>query len=52
MLRAVLRHDETDGVWYAELENEPRVHTFGATAPEALQQLADAAALWYEDEES
>jgi predicted RNase H-like HicB family nuclease len=37
-----------DGTWLIELADEPRVHTFGRTIAAARENLADAAALWYE----
>lgn len=43
---------ETDGRWTVELEEEPRVHTWGKTIDQALARMREAAALWFETDES
>lgn len=42
---------EKDGRWTVELEEEPRVHTWGKTAVQALSRMREAAALWFETDE-
>jgi len=42
---------EKDGRWSVELEEEPRVHTWGKTVGQALQRLREAAALWFQTDE-
>ncbi len=42
---------EEDGRWTVELEEEPRVHTWGKTVDQALARLLEAAALWFQTEE-
>lgn len=42
---------ETDGRWTVELEEEPRVHTWGKTVEQALSRMREAAALWFETDE-
>ncbi|MGH9306200.1 MAG: type II toxin-antitoxin system HicB family antitoxin [Acidimicrobiales bacterium] len=42
---------EEDGRWTVELEEEPRVHTWGKTVEQALARMRDAAALWFETDE-
>jgi predicted RNase H-like HicB family nuclease len=37
---------DQSGVWLAEIEEIPQVHTFGKTLGKARQYLADALALW------
>lgn len=44
---AVLRRD-TNGAWLAQLAEEPRVHTYGATLAKARQHVREATALWFE----
>ena len=43
---------EHDGRWSVELEEEPRVHTWGKTIDQALIRMREAAALWFEAEET
>ncbi len=43
---------EKDGRWSVELEEEPRVHTWGKTIDQALTRMREAAALWFETDES
>jgi hypothetical protein len=38
---------EKDGRWTVELEEEPRVHTWGKTVDQALRRVREAAALWF-----
>jgi predicted RNase H-like HicB family nuclease len=42
---------EKDGRWTVELEEEPRVHTWGRTVDQALSRLREAAALWFQIDE-
>ena len=42
---------EEDGRWTIELEEEPRVHTWGKTVDEALTRMREAAALWFDTDE-
>jgi predicted RNase H-like HicB family nuclease len=42
---------EPDGRWTVELEEEPRVHTWGKTVDQALARVREAAALWFQTEE-
>lgn len=42
---------EKDGRWSVELDEEPRVHTWGNTASQALTRVREAAALWFESDE-
>ncbi len=42
---------EKDGRWTVELEEEPRVHTWGKTVEQALARMREAAALWFQIEE-
>ena len=42
---------EKDGRWSVELDEEPRVHTWGKTVEQALARMREAAALWFETEE-
>lgn len=41
----------TDGRWSVELDEEPRVHTWGRTVEQALARLREAAALWFQTDE-
>jgi predicted RNase H-like HicB family nuclease len=43
---------EKDGRWSVELEEEPRVHTWGKTIDQALGRTREAAALWFETDEA
>lgn len=43
---------ERDGRWTVELEEEPRVHTWGKTIDQALARMREAAALWFETDEA
>jgi predicted RNase H-like HicB family nuclease len=43
---------ETDGRWSVELEEEPRVHTWGKTVGQALERMREAAALWFRTDEA
>jgi predicted RNase H-like HicB family nuclease len=43
---------EHDGRWSVELEEEPRVHTWGKTIDQALTRMREAAALWYQADEA
>ena len=43
---------EHDGRWSVELEEEPRVHTWGKTIDQALNRVREAAALWYQTDEA
>ncbi len=38
---------EKDGRWTVELEEEPRVHTWGKTVEQALARMREASALWF-----
>lgn len=40
-----------DGRWTVELEEEPRVHTWGKTVNQALTRMHEAAALWFNTDE-
>jgi predicted RNase H-like HicB family nuclease len=42
---------ESDGRWTSELEEEPRVHTWGETIEQAISRTREAAALWYQSAE-
>jgi predicted RNase H-like HicB family nuclease len=42
---------EKDDRWTVELEEEPRVHTWGKTVDQALARMRDAAALWFQTDE-
>lgn len=42
---------ERDGRWTVELEEEPRVHTWGKTVEQALARVREAAALWFQIDE-
>jgi len=42
---------EKDGRWTVELDEEPRVHTWGKTVDQALARMREAAALWFQTEE-
>ena len=42
---------EKDDRWSVELEEEPRVHTWGKTVEQALARMREAAALWFETAE-
>ncbi|HLI43567.1 MAG TPA: type II toxin-antitoxin system HicB family antitoxin [Acidimicrobiales bacterium] len=39
---------ERDGRWTVELEEEPRVHTWGKTVEQALARMREATALWFQ----
>jgi predicted RNase H-like HicB family nuclease len=43
---------EKDGRWSVELEEEPRVHTWGKTIGQALTRMREAAALWFQIDEA
>jgi predicted RNase H-like HicB family nuclease len=43
---------EKDGRWTVELEEEPRVHTWGKTIDQALARIREAAALWFQTDEN
>lgn len=43
---------EKDGRWSVELEEEPRVHTWGKTVDQALARMREAAALWFQTDEA
>ena len=43
---------EKDGRWTVELEEEPRVHTWGKTVDQALARMREAAALWFQADEN
>jgi len=43
---------EKDGRWSVELEEEPRVHTWGKTIGQALTRMREAAALWFQTDEA
>ncbi|MGH9157227.1 MAG: type II toxin-antitoxin system HicB family antitoxin [Acidimicrobiales bacterium] len=43
---------EKDGRWSVELEEEPRVHTWGKTIDQALTRMLEAAAMWFETDEA
>ena len=42
---------EKDGRWSVELDEEPRVHTWGKTVEQALARMREAAALWFRTDE-
>jgi predicted RNase H-like HicB family nuclease len=42
---------EKDGRWTVELDEEPRVHTWGKTVDQALRRVREAAALWFQTDE-
>jgi predicted RNase H-like HicB family nuclease len=42
---------EKDRRWTVELEEEPRVHTWGKTVDQALTRMREATALWFQIEE-
>ena len=43
---------ENDGRWTVELAEEPRVHTWGKTVDQALTRMREAAALWFQTDET
>ena len=43
---------EGDGRWTVELEEEPRVHTWGKTVDQALTRMKEAAAMWFDTDEA
>jgi predicted RNase H-like HicB family nuclease/DNA-binding CsgD family transcriptional regulator len=43
---------EEDGRWSVELEEEPRVHTWGRTVDQALARVREATALWFQADEA
>ena len=43
---------EEDGRWSVELEEEPRVHTWGRTVDQALARVREATALWFQVDEA
>ncbi len=43
---------EHDGRWSVELDEEPRVHTWGKTIDQALNRMREAAALWFQTDET
>jgi len=45
---AQLRYEPAEEIWYANVAEEPRVHTFGRSVRAALDHLRDATALWFE----
>ena len=45
---AQLRYEPSEEIWYANLSEESRVHTFGRSMRSALDHLRDAASLWFE----
>ena len=47
---ARLERDD-DGRWSTELEEEPRVHTWGKTVDQALGRMKEAAAMWFDTDE-
>jgi predicted RNase H-like HicB family nuclease len=47
VLTAVFERDD-DGYWLVELEEEPRVHSYGRTLAKAREHILDASALWFE----
>jgi predicted RNase H-like HicB family nuclease len=47
VLTAVFERDD-EGYWLVELEEEPRVHTYGRTLAKAREHIVDATALWFE----
>lgn len=46
---ALYEYDPIARVWYARVEEEERAHTCGRTLAKARENLAEAAALWFED---
>ena len=42
------RYRVDDGYWLVELDEEPRVHSFGRTLAKARANIADAARLFFE----
>lgn len=42
---------DKDGRWSVELEEDPRVHTWGKTVQQALTRMREAAALWFQTDE-
>jgi predicted RNase H-like HicB family nuclease len=42
---------EKDGRWTVELEEEPRVHSWGKTVDQALARVREATALWFQTDE-
>ncbi len=42
---------DVDNRWTVELEEEPRVHTWGKTVGQALARMREAAAMWFEVDE-
>jgi predicted RNase H-like HicB family nuclease/DNA-binding CsgD family transcriptional regulator len=42
---------EKDSRWTVELDEEPRVHTWGKTVEQALGRMREAAALWFQTDE-
>jgi predicted RNase H-like HicB family nuclease len=45
-LTAVFERDD-EGYWLVELEEEPRVHSYGRTLAKAREHIVDASALWF-----
>jgi predicted RNase H-like HicB family nuclease len=43
---------EKDARWTVELEEEPRVPTWGKTVDQALARMREAAALWFQTDEN
>jgi predicted RNase H-like HicB family nuclease len=43
---------EVDGRWSVELDEEPRVHTWGKTIDQALTRIREATALWFQTDEA
>ena len=43
---------EQDRRWSVELEEQPRVHMWGRTVDQALARVREAAALWFQADES
>ena len=43
---------EKDGRWTVELEEQPRIHTWGKTVDQALARMREAAALWFQTDEN
>ncbi len=39
---------DDDGYWLVELEEEPRVHSYGRTLAKAREHILDASTLWFE----
>ncbi len=46
-LTAVFERDD-NGYWLVELEEEPRVHSYGRTLAKAREHVLDASTLWFE----